>query len=102
MAYRFLLTHRDGPVEHLTLNRPDVRNALNEVVIAELTEWARAIAGDRGVRAVVLSGAGHVFCAGADLSWMSKMVSYTRDENVSDAMAAATMFGALDSLPVPL
>src|SRR5688572_3186296 len=102
MAYQFLLSRREGPVEYLTLNRTDVRNALNEVVIAELTAWAAAIAGERSVRAVVLSGAGNVFCAGADLAWMSKMVSYTRDENVSDAMAAATMFGALDALPMPL
>jgi methylglutaconyl-CoA hydratase len=102
MAYKFLLTHRKGPVEYLTLNRPDVRNALNEVVIAELTGWAHVVAGDRSVRAVVLRGAGKMFCAGADLGWMSKMVSYTRDENVADATAAATMFGALDTLPMPL
>jgi len=102
MEYRFLLTHRDGPVEHLTLNRPDVRNALNETVIAELTDWAGAIAGDRSVRAVVLGGTGSVFCAGADLAWMSKMVAYTREENVADATAAAAMFGALDTLPIPL
>jgi methylglutaconyl-CoA hydratase len=102
MAYRFLLTQRDGAIERLTLNRPDVRNALNETVIAELADWARAIGGDRGVRAVVLGGAGNVFCAGADLAWMSKMVAYTREENVSDAMSAAAMFGALDALPVPL
>ena len=102
MAYRFLLTDRDGPIERLTLNRPDVRNALNETVIEELTDWARAIGSDQRVRAVVLSGAGSVFCAGADLAWMSKMVAYTRDENVTDATAAAALFGALDTLPVPL
>lgn len=102
MTYRYLLTRRDGPVEHLVLNRPEVRNAFNEDVIAELADWARATAGDRAVRVVVLGGAGTAFCAGADVTWMSKMVSYTRDENVRDAMAAARMYGALDRLPMPI
>ena len=102
MAYEFLTTQRDGPVEHLTLNRPDVRNALNEHVIDELTRWAEATAEDRTVRCVILGGAGKVFCAGADLTWMSRMVSYTQEENVRDAQAMARMFSALDALPVPL
>ena len=102
MPYQFLLTQRDGPIERVTLNRPDVRNAFNETVIAELTEWAGAIAEDVAVRVVVLSGAGTVFCAGADLAWMSKVVDYTHDENVRDATAAAAMYGALDALPVPV
>jgi len=102
MAYEFLTTQRDGPVEHLTLNRPDVRNAFNEHVIDELTRWAEATAEDRTVRCVILGGAGKVFCAGADLTWMSRMVSYTQEENVRDAQAMARMFSALDALPVPL
>jgi methylglutaconyl-CoA hydratase len=102
MAYTFLTTRRDGPVEYLTLNRPDVRNAFNEHVLEELTRWADATASDKAVRCAVLAGAGKVFCAGADLTWMSKMVSYTPEENVRDARAAARMFSALDSLPVPL
>ena len=99
---RFLHIVRDGPVEYLTLNRPDVRNAFNEDVIAELSAWARSAAADPALRVVVLGGAGPVFCAGADLAWMAKMASYTRDENVRDAMAAGEMYGLLDSLPVPL
>lgn len=88
MIYQFLVTKRDGPVEYLTLNRPDVRNAFNEQVIPELTEWAER-AGERlrEVRAIVLGGAGKVFCAGADLTWMSKTIRYTEDENVRDATA---------------
>jgi methylglutaconyl-CoA hydratase len=71
-------------------------------MIAELTQWAAATADDEAVRAVVLDGAGPVFCAGADLAWMSKMVTYTHEENVSDATAAATMFAAIDDLPMPV
>ncbi|MBW8862650.1 MAG: enoyl-CoA hydratase/isomerase family protein, partial [Acidobacteria bacterium] len=68
MGYQFLDARRDGPVERLTLNRPEVRNAFNEAVIAELTTWAEAVreAARRGeVRVVVLAGAGKMFCAGA-------------------------------------
>jgi methylglutaconyl-CoA hydratase len=102
MTYEFITTQREGAIEYLTLNRPDVRNAFNEHVIEELTRWADATSKDRGVRCVVLGGAGKLFCAGADLTWMSKMVAYTHEENVRDANAMARMFSALDSLPVPL
>jgi len=105
MGYQFLTARRDGPVEYLTLNRPDVRNAFNEHVIADLTAWA-AQARDRAVRreirVVVIGGAGKTFCAGADVTWMSKTVHYTEDENLRDATAMSGMFLALDELPVPV
>jgi methylglutaconyl-CoA hydratase len=103
MSYQFLSTKRDGPVEYLTLNRPDVRNAFNEHVIAELTGWAaeaRAAAERRELRAVVIAGAGQTFCAGADVTWMSKTVQYTEDENLRDAKAASRMFAAINELPL--
>jgi methylglutaconyl-CoA hydratase len=103
MSHEFLTTHRDGPVEYLTLNRPDVRNAFNEHVIAELTEWAaqaRAAAGRHELRAVVIAGAGKMFCAGADVTWMSKTVQYTKEENLRDAMAMSRMFAAINELPL--
>jgi methylglutaconyl-CoA hydratase len=105
MSYTFLAVRRDGPVEYLTLNRPDVRNAFNAQVVAELTAWAEAVrdAAERTeVRAVVLAGAGKTFSAGADVEWMSKTVTYTEDENIRDATAMSRMFNALDELPVPL
>ena len=54
------------------------------------------------MRAVVITGAGPSFCAGADLAWMTKMAGYTREDNVRDARAAAAMFEAIDTLPVPV
>jgi methylglutaconyl-CoA hydratase len=105
MSYTHLALRREGAVEHLTLNRPDVRNAFNEHVIAELTAWARdaQAAANRGeLRAVVLAGAGAMFCAGADVNWMSKTVAYTEEENVRDAAAMSAMFAALDRLPLAL
>lgn len=94
------IEQRDAVVR-VTLNRPEVRNAFNEHVIAELTEWATSVPG-RGARVAVLAGAGKAFCAGADLTWMSTMVSYTRRDNERDAMAMSAMFNALDTLPIPL
>ena len=77
MNYKHLLTRRDGPVEHLTLNRPDVRNAFNAEMIAELTSWAAEIADSAGaVRAVVIGGAGKVFCSGADAEWLATSATY--------------------------
>src|SRR6188508_827023 len=105
MAYRYLTSRVDAFVEYLTLNRPDVRNAFNEHVIAELTAWAADVADRAGrgdVRVAVLSGAGKTFCAGADVTWMSKTVDYTEDENLRDAEAMSRMFAAIDQLPLPL
>jgi methylglutaconyl-CoA hydratase len=99
----FIETTRVGAVEYLTLNRPDVRNAFNEQMIAELTSWAAGIErSPDDLRAVVLSGAGKTFSAGADVAWMSKTVDYSERENIRDATAASQMFSALDHLPVPL
>jgi enoyl-CoA hydratase/carnithine racemase len=83
-------------VEYVTLNRPEVRNAFNEHLIAELTAWAERAAADSGLRAVVFTGAGPTFCAGADLAWMAKMAGYSREDNLADARAAAAMFAAID------
>jgi methylglutaconyl-CoA hydratase len=102
MTYQFLTTKRDGPVEHLVLNRPDVRNAFNAEMIGELTAWAGQFVRQSDARVVVLSGSGKVFCAGADAAWMAKTVTYSEAENVRDANAASAMFRALDELPVPL
>ena len=101
MATSLDIAH-DGPIVRVTLNRPEVRNAFDETLIAELTAWAESVSSGGQARVAVLTGAGKTFCAGADLAWMSKTVAYTHDENVRDARVAARMFAALDRLPVPL
>lgn len=98
--YQFITTRRDGPVEHLTLSRPEVRNAFNDAVVAELHRWADAAATDPGLRVVVLGGAGKVFSAGADAEWMARMAGYSREENQADAGRTTAMLRALNSLPV--
>jgi methylglutaconyl-CoA hydratase len=102
LSYKFLSFHRDGAVEHITLNRPEVRNAFNAEMIGELSAWAARASADRSLRAVVVAGAGSAFCAGADVQWMARTVSYTREQNLRDASAASEMFMAMDRLPVPL
>lgn len=97
-----LTIHNDGPIARITLNRPGVRNAFNEELVARLSEAARALARTRAARVVVLQGEGPVFCAGADLNWMSRMVAYSREQNVIDASRLALMYQVLDTLPVPL
>ena len=94
--------HRLANVDYVTLSRPEVHNAFNEHLIAEMTTWAERAATDHSLRAVVMSGAGPSFCAGADLAWMAKMASYSQEENLRDARAAAAMFAAIDKLPMPV
>jgi methylglutaconyl-CoA hydratase len=96
-----LTDHRES-VLRLTLNRPDVRNAFDEESIAALTAAATAAAANPGIRAVVLGGAGSVFCAGADLGWMAKAIAYTERENRNDAEDLARMLERIDTLPMPV
>jgi methylglutaconyl-CoA hydratase len=102
MGYRTLDIRLEGDVEHVTLNRPEVRNAFNPELIQELNDWAQSVGSPPRVRAAVLAGAGKVFSAGADLEWMAEAAAYTRERNVEDARRMAAMFDALDTLPVPL
>src|SRR6478609_1048110 len=99
MPYQYLTIERHGGVERVTLNRPDVRNAFNEHVIAELTAWAKGAHEDGSLRVVIIAGAGKVFSAGADAAWMAKMAGYSHDDNVRDARAGAEMFLAINTIP---
>ena len=85
----------------VALARPDVHNAFDETLIAELTQALQALDRDAAVRAVVLLGHGRSFCAGADLNWMRKMAGYGRAENLADATALATMLQTLHRLSKP-
>jgi methylglutaconyl-CoA hydratase len=89
-------------VAEVWLNRPDVRNAFNESVIAELTQAFTTLAADDTLRAIVLGGHGKAFCAGADLSWMRAMAGYTWEQNRADAQALADMLWTIYSCPVPV
>jgi methylglutaconyl-CoA hydratase len=96
-----LLNLRDGPVARLRLNRPELHNAFDAVLIAALTGALEAIANDDSVRVVVLEGEGASFSAGADLNWMRGMATASEAENRDDALALARLMRALDELPRP-
>ena len=89
-------------VAEVWLNRPDVRNAFNDEVIAELTAAFAQLARDAQVRVVVLSGRVKAFCAGADLNWMRAMADYSWEQNREDAQRLADMLWTLDQCPVPV
>jgi methylglutaconyl-CoA hydratase len=86
-----------GKVLRLTLDRPEVRNAFNDELIAELTAAFSEL--PSGTRAVVLSGEGKAFSAGGDLNWMKKAAGYTEEENFQDALGLARLFEAILACP---
>ncbi|TWO70573.1 enoyl-CoA hydratase/isomerase family protein [Caenimonas sedimenti] len=96
-----LLLEFHGAVATVTLNRPEVRNAFNEEVIAELTAAFAGLGEREEVRCIVLAAAGTAFCAGADLNWMKRMADYTREENLADAAGLAEMLRTIHECPKP-
>jgi len=95
------LTIHTGTVARVTLNRPEVRNAFNDEVIAELTAAFTQLGQDSQVRAIVLAADGPAFCAGADLNWMRRMADYTHAENLADAAQLAEMLRVIYACPKP-
>ena len=94
---------RSSPhVAEVWLNRPEVRNAFNDGVIAELTQAFAALGADPELRVIVLGGHGKAFCAGADLGWMRAMADYSWEQNHADAGGLAQMLWTIWSCPVPV
>ncbi|VEB42055.1 Probable enoyl-CoA hydratase echA6 [Chromobacterium violaceum] len=91
MSYTTLQIEQTGKVATVWLNRPELHNALNEVLIAELTEAMRQLNRNEAVRVIVLAGRGKSFCAGADLDWMRRAAGYSEAENLADAQKLAAM-----------
>src|ERR1051326_1019078 len=96
-----IVVERKAGVGRITLNRPEVRNAFDDALIAALANAFAELDADGSVRAVVLAGNGPAFCAGADLSWMKRMAGYSQEENVRDARALADMLSTLDGMDKP-
>lgn len=103
MTYETLDIRTDARgVAYVTLNRPDKRNALSSLMISELTEMAASVGQAPATRAIVLAGAGHVFCAGADLAWMKAQVEADRSTRMREARKLTGMLQALNTMPTPL
>lgn len=85
----------------LTLNRPEVKNAFDDVLVAALLRYLQQLGEDPSIQVVILKGADHTFSAGADVRWMKKMISYSKEENIKDALVFAQLLHTLLHLPHP-
>lgn len=85
----------------VTLNRPDVRNAFSDEVVAEITQAFTELGVREEVRCIVLAAEGEAFCAGADLNWMRRMADFSREENLADAAKLAQMLRTIAECPKP-
>ena len=91
-----------GPVARVWLNRPDVRNAFDGLMVTELRKTLFDLRTVDAIRVVVLGGRGPSFCAGADLQWMKAMAGFSREENLREAQALADLFFTVYESPKPI
>jgi methylglutaconyl-CoA hydratase len=101
MSYQTLQTEYAQGIALIWMNRPKMRNALDNVVIAELTDAFSAAIEDDGVRAIVLAGRGKAFCAGADLNWLKTAREMTPDEAREDSIGLARLLRLIYESPKP-
>jgi methylglutaconyl-CoA hydratase len=97
-----LRVSRSVPILTVTLNRPAVRNAFDEAMIAELAAVFIDATADREIRVIVLEGEGKSFCAGADVHWMQRAAGFSREENLEDARKMARMLRMIDTCAKPV
>jgi methylglutaconyl-CoA hydratase len=103
MAYALLTLDIDARgVASVKLNRPEIHNAFDENLIAELTQVFAELDKNKNVRLATISGNGKSFCAGGDLNWMRKMKNYTREENIADSACLEKMFATIAGFSKPL
>ena len=101
-TYQTLKVEIQKDLAKVFLSRPELHNAFNEVMIAELTDAFALLAKEASIRVVWLKGAGESFCAGADLNWMKKVPQFTREENIEDSQKLYRMFESIDQCPKPV
>ncbi|MBE88966.1 MAG: hypothetical protein CMM76_05925 [Rhodospirillaceae bacterium] len=102
MTEPFILLDQDARgVAIVTINRPEIHNAFNDLVIRELTQTLEAVAADANVRVLLLRSEGKSFSAGADLNWMKAAINNSKEENERDAAKLAGLFHRLDTMPMP-
>jgi len=100
-SYPTITYSKEDSVARVTLNRPEIHNAFNEIMIQDLIDVFKNISEDNEVRVVVLTGNGKSFCAGADLNWMKKVVDFSYEENLKESLELAELFYLIYSLPKP-
>lgn len=97
-----VLTSSEACITSLRINRPELRNAFNDELISELTNTFKNLEKDKNCRAVIISGEGESFCAGADLNWMKSMMGASKQKNEADAQRLAKMLAAINAFPKPV
>jgi methylglutaconyl-CoA hydratase len=97
-----VLYQLDGSVAGITLNRPEKKNALSDILIAALKDSLKRAGNDEAVRVVTIKGAGSDFCSGADLSALQKIADSTIAENAADARSLMEVFTLIRDLPIPV
>jgi methylglutaconyl-CoA hydratase len=102
MTYDTIEVQKKQGVTTVTLNRPQVHNAMDEQLMNELTSCFKHLSGDDNTRVIILTGNGKSFCAGADLNWMKSMVKYSQEENIKDSNLLLTLFNIIYDCPKPV
>lgn len=99
--YQTITFKIENQIARIFLNRPEIHNAFNDVMILELSEVFKKISEDEKIRVAVLTGNGQSFCAGADLNWMKKVIDFSYEENLKESLQLAELFYLMYTLPQP-
>jgi len=102
LKYQTIELNKQDDLATITLNRPDVHNAMNELLMKELTSCFRSCEKDPELRIIILTGMGKSFCAGADLNWMKSMVGYSKEENIHDSNLLLDLYDCIYNCSKPV
>lgn len=98
-AYQTIIFSQQDEIARLSLNRPEVHNAFNSQMIAELDDAFEKVRGDKSLRVVVLTGQGRSFCAGADINWMREIIHYSYEQNLEESLHLAELLHKIYIFP---
>lgn len=101
MKFETILLNIEPPISNLILNRPEVHNAFNAVMIRELASALEEIKKRKDIRVLILTGEGQSFCAGADLHWMREIINFSFEDNLRESKELAELIYQLDQMPLP-
>lgn len=102
MRYNTIEVSKQNGMVKISLNRPEVHNAMNESLMTELTNCFKELSNDNTVRTIILTGKGKSFCAGADLNWMKSMAKYSKEENIKDSRLLLDLYETIYNCPKPV
>ncbi len=98
-AYQTIIFSQQDEIARLSLNRPEVHNAFNSLMISELDDAFEKVMGDESLRVVVLTGEGESFCAGADINWMREIIHYSYEQNLEESLHLAELLNKIYIFP---